>query len=222
MQLKMKFDLLDKWVEKIPVSGYVPLSYEAPESYYGLTESFAIQQCREEIQEFVSLLTSNNKLNNALEIGLGFYGSTHFLWRLIFNSVTTIEKDPKRVREFGDRLANFYDNWLLGDNKSKFIYGFSNETSVVQAAYSLGKVDMLFIDGDHQYKSVLTDYLLYEPLVNSGGIIAFHDTASTNYEHNVPKLIHQLKEGYFGKKHLINDIIFSKSLGISYYVKESE
>jgi hypothetical protein len=35
------------------------------------------------------------------------------------------------------------------------------------------KIDLLFIDGDHSYASVKTDYELYEPLVQ--GLIAFHD-----------------------------------------------
>lgn len=36
-------------------------------------------------------------------------------------------------------------------------------------------IDLLFIDGDHSYEGVKTDYQLYSPLVASGGLIAFHD-----------------------------------------------
>lgn len=36
-------------------------------------------------------------------------------------------------------------------------------------------VDFLFIDGDHSYEGVKTDFLTYSPLVRSGGLIAFHD-----------------------------------------------
>lgn len=35
--------------------------------------------------------------------------------------------------------------------------------------------DFLFIDGDHSFGGVRSDYEMYAPLVRSGGIIAFHD-----------------------------------------------
>ena len=37
------------------------------------------------------------------------------------------------------------------------------------------KIDFLFIDGDHSYKGVTTDFRLYSPLVKDYGNIAFHD-----------------------------------------------
>lgn len=39
-----------------------------------------------------------------------------------------------------------------------------------------GPVELLFIDGAHDYDSVMLDYKLWSPLVVPGGYIAFHDT----------------------------------------------
>jgi predicted O-methyltransferase YrrM len=36
-------------------------------------------------------------------------------------------------------------------------------------------LDFLFIDGDHSYEGVRTDFELYGPLVREGGLIALHD-----------------------------------------------
>jgi predicted O-methyltransferase YrrM len=36
-------------------------------------------------------------------------------------------------------------------------------------------IDFLMIDGDHTYEGVKRDWEMYEPLVTSGGLIAFHD-----------------------------------------------
>ena len=36
-------------------------------------------------------------------------------------------------------------------------------------------VDVLFIDGDHTYAGIRSDYEMYGPLVRDGGIVAFHD-----------------------------------------------
>src|SRR3989338_2191527 len=39
-------------------------------------------------------------------------------------------------------------------------------------------VEILWIDGAHEYEAVLQDYELWEPHLIDGGIIAFHDTVS--------------------------------------------
>ena len=61
----------------------------------------AIQQNSKELYEFIDVIL-DNKTKTSLEVGLGYYGSTHFLWRLIFEKVITIECDWERVREFGN------------------------------------------------------------------------------------------------------------------------
>jgi len=38
-------------------------------------------------------------------------------------------------------------------------------------------IDVLFIDGDHTYEGVKRDFVMYTPLVRSGGIVALHDIA---------------------------------------------
>jgi predicted O-methyltransferase YrrM len=37
------------------------------------------------------------------------------------------------------------------------------------------QIDLLFIDGDHRYEGVKSDYEIFSPLVAPGGMIAFHD-----------------------------------------------
>ena len=45
----------------------------------------------------------------------------------------------------------------------------------VQARLVEGKLDFLFIDGDHSYEGVQRDFELYSPLVREGGLVALHD-----------------------------------------------
>lgn len=48
-------------------------------------------------------------------------------------------------------------------------------------------IRFLFIDGSHEYEDVKLDFLMWEPYVVKGGIIAFHDSASKEAEiHNGP------------------------------------
>ena len=44
------------------------------------------------------------------------------------------------------------------------------------------KIDFLFIDGDHSYEGVKLDFETYLPLVNPGGIIAFHDIVENDFD----------------------------------------
>jgi hypothetical protein len=81
------------------------------------------------------------------------------------------------------------------------------------------KVDLLFIDADHSFNGCESDYLNYEPLVVSGGIVAFHDTVHDAASIGV--FVKMLEEG----KHLISTgklevkYIHHKGQGIAYYVK---
>lgn len=43
----------------------------------------------------------------------------------------------------------------------------------------VGMVDLLFIDGDHEYAGVWADIKVWTPLVRQGGVVAFHDVADS-------------------------------------------
>jgi predicted O-methyltransferase YrrM len=62
-------------------------------------------------------------------------------------------------------------------SKIKIIKGYS--TRVVKSFK--GSIDMLYIDGDHSYESVKSDYNAWYPFLVKGGIIAFHDHILPKY-----------------------------------------
>ena len=70
---------------------------------------------------------------------------------------------------------------IQGDSQSE-----ATRDRVADAA-APGGVDFLFIDADHRLAGVNRDHDLYAPLVRPGGIVAFHDIATTNPEHVVPE-----------------------------------
>ena len=66
-------------------------------------------------------------------------------------------------------------------------------------------IDLLFIDGDHSYKGVKTDWELFAPLVKKFGIVVFHDTmwelqpdpAWQRSDMGVPRFVDELRaDGY--------------------------
>jgi len=59
-------------------------------------------------------------------------------------------------------------------------------------------LDFLFIDGDHSYDGVKKDFEMYAPLVNRGGMIAFHDIVHhpTYPKCEVDKFWNEVKQGH--------------------------
>ena len=215
-------DLLDRWVSQLGNGEYFPLDLVA-HGPFDIAPSYAIQQVRTEISKFAAELVKRKLTGTIVEIGLGYFGSTHFLWRLLFENVITIEMSTERCRVFVDNFAAFSGGHCCGnDGRSKFIFGSSHSPNVVRKAFEAanGTIDALFIDGDHSYAGVLCDWLLYHKLVRPGGIVAFHDVA-TPHSHisDVPALIQKLENGDLdGIKRRIHRIVRTPHTGIGYYV----
>lgn len=55
-------------------------------------------------------------------------------------------------------------------------------TSVDAAANFNEPIEMIFIDGDHEYEAVKQDFKLWYPKVIDGGVMAFHDTTASIWE----------------------------------------
>ena len=70
----------------------------------------------------------------------------------------------------------------------------------VDTALAGKPVDFLFIDGDHSYEGVKSDFMLYAPLVRPGGLIAFHDIIphSEGLGGEVPRFWSEVKAQYGG------------------------
>ena len=150
---------LDKWVSGVGTGRYQPGNYvDDLDNSFSISENFGIQQVKTEIYKFIDVLLKQKRIKNCLEIGLGAYGSTHFLWRLMFNKTITIEHQKHRVHRFMENMNKFHKKFVLNDLKSRFIFGSSHDTSSVEKVDKIlesEKLDLLFIDGDHTYKSVL-------------------------------------------------------------------
>lgn len=220
-------ETLDKWVEAHGNGKYHPDNIKDLPKYI-TEESYGIQQNKKEITRLVQVIQKHfkdKKKLNALEVGLGHYGSTHFLWTHLFERVCTIEKNVDRVSQFALNYHNFYNKKKsINNRKSYFMYGFSYEPKIVSQVYDLYKdgIDFLFIDGDHKYESVLADWIMYTKLVKKNGIIAFHDTnlkKSSYGQNGVYKLIKDLKKLDLSVHKKIKKISHTKILGISYYIK---
>lgn len=160
-----------------------------------------IQQIREEVSELVDIIRSHGT-DTALEIGLGVFGGSHMLWRLIFKKITTIDNDSNVVEAFKQREQL--------DERSVLIVGDSKSVQID------GPFDFLHIDGDHRYEGVKADYLKYAPIVRPGGVIAMHDALFPP----VKQFLSDLEQGKIdGISHRITRIIHSNRVGYGVEIK---
>jgi len=137
--------------------------------------------CRQNMDEFLDLLGLIGSPRIVLEIGTASGGTLallHFFAAPIAKVVS--------VDLFGGAFGAGYPIWKKlifkcfrqAGQKQVLIYGNShhpNTLTKVRRAFGGEKVDLLFIDGDHTYLGVSSDFCDYGQLVRPGGMIVFHD-----------------------------------------------
>lgn len=133
--------------------------------------TFGITQHAEEILPFIAMARAE-KPRFACEIGTQRGGNNFLLSWSIPEIEHMIGLDlfiQNRVQ-----LRHFRRKGL----KLSLIDGSSHNEHTVARVNSIldgAQLDLLFIDGDHRYEGVLTDFHLFRRLVRDGGLIAFHD-----------------------------------------------
>lgn len=76
-------------------------------------------------------------------------------------------------------------------------------------------LDVLYLDGDHSYEGIKSDFNLYSPLVRRGGLIVFHDIVpdyktrygieTNSYVGGVPQFWGEIKSAYEHVEEIVED-----------------
>lgn len=151
---------------------------------------FEMLQHREEIVPFGEWILQWG-LQTVLEIGTGPGGTTFVFCSLCPGEVISIDLPSAGSIHVHDRLRAVAPNFsgVLGDSQQ------ANTAAYVAGLLNNRKVDLLFIDGDHGYEGVRSDYQRYRSFVRGAGWVAFHDINASEGWGNmgVPKLWSQLE-----------------------------
>lgn len=181
---------------------------------YGDWKPVALQNNLELIP-FVEVLMTMPQRIVALEIGLD-RGGTHLVWKHLYERVISVDVNLTNAVMFTSGLVHKPEATKIVVSNSQL------PVTKLLVAQELKDepIDFLFIDGDHSYNAVETDYLNYAPLVCSGGIVAFHDSVG---QAGVKQFIQELTTGLhpvIKVKYDIKTLVApDRKLGISYYVK---
>lgn len=96
----------------------------------------------------------------------------------------------------------FYASFCKPSQELRFLHADTHDDTTLQYLKNLlagDPINFLFIDGDHTYKGVKRDWVMYSPLVADGGMVALHDIAThTDREVSckVDEFWVELKPGY--------------------------
>jgi predicted O-methyltransferase YrrM len=169
------------------------------EKYWEESISFKIQQKKKEWLSFMEEV-SKNEITYCLEIGCYDGGTTVFLSNFCKNLITIDQPTPARFEQF---KYTHGDSSMKGiqyiENKCNFNYvgGNSHGDDTLQKVKELlgeNKLDLLFIDGDHSYNGVKSDFNMYSNLVKSNGMIAFHDIHNSKFHEQHGCFVHRFWE----------------------------
>ena len=120
--------------------------------------------------EFIYSFLKQNNLQDTLEIGLGFGTSAAYIISASGRKHYVI--DPL-IRGYGN--IGMENLRILGLNKSMTLLKGLSGIILPKLLGSNKSFDFIFIDGDHKYDSVFTDFYYSDLLLRNGGYILFHD-----------------------------------------------
>jgi predicted O-methyltransferase YrrM len=133
-----------------------------------------------EIRALLSIV-KRARPRSILEIGTASGGTLFMLTRVAADDARLLSIDLPGGPGGGGYPAwkiPLFDEFPLPGQRLELIRDNSHDPAVLaRVAEFVGDagLEFLFIDGDHSYEGVKSDFEMYGPLVNPPGLIAFHD-----------------------------------------------
>jgi len=158
-----------------------------------LPEGFVSLQHRDELEAFVDVLRLEN-VQRYLEVGTCNGGTFYRVLRGVPTARCGVAVDLPGAawgkRNSQRSLLNVIARLKRARIDASVIWGDSKSAEVQKAAAARAPFDAVFIDGDHTYDGVRSDWLAFGPLAR---IVAFHDIAAVGPRLEVPRFWAELK-----------------------------
>jgi cephalosporin hydroxylase len=156
-----------------------------------------------------------------LEIGSQFGGT---LWYWLDNAVdgavvVNIDILQNMTDADQNRLPGMWASWTPPGVVLHSLIGRSDDNAIMNQAleYLDNEIDFLFIDAVHTYEGAKSDFEIYGPYVNPGGIIALHDLMTPDFSPHIQvgKLWREIQETGYQTRELRAGGIFG-GIGVIY------
>lgn len=207
---KVIFDIPAWWMSKRKLIGLMKPSgfediIETPNQFVGrgYYDRIHAEQDPMEIRE-IAKLVSSAKPRVIVEIGT-YKGGTLFIWTRTNPQAELVVSIDLPGGQYGggydasrEKLYKLFAH-DRPQTEMKFIRGNSHLQETADKLKEILKgrlIDFLYIDADHTYTGVKTDFELYSPLVARGGIIGFHDIRNMKSNHQVKDFWAEVKQRF--------------------------
>lgn len=167
--------------------------YDFAQNYTGrgYYDRISLNQFKEEFKQFADYVKKSGP-KTIVEIGTK-KGGSFFIWARFVKPNHLISIDlPGGIHGGGfvKQKIPFMKYFMadVKDSKVSIILGDSHKQETLEKLKTIldgNKIDFLFIDGDHTYQGVKSDFEMYKNLVKEGGLIGFHDIVNTDYHHKL-------------------------------------
>lgn len=148
------------------------------EDMWAVTDTIFGAFTQDEARTLYTSAVEMGEKKNFVEIGCYMGRSTSLLSMIAKDNqcdFTTIDIFITTPEGVSDPKAEFIKNMQAVDGN----YTLMNMESEEAAGIYKQKVDLIFIDGDHQDFMVQKDIDLWQPKMNKGGLMLFHDYGSS-------------------------------------------
>ncbi|SRR6266699_2470383 len=160
-------------------------------------------QVKEEISQLLQTIVKNSP-RTVVEIGTANGGTLFLLTRVAAPRATLISID-KPNGSFGGgypgSMMPLFRSFARDGQEVTLVRRDSHDVetfSLTRKVLNNRRIDFLFIDGDHSYQGVKSDFATYSPLVAEGGMIALHDIVPGLRSHvgDVPRFWTEVRDRY--------------------------
>src|SRR5436853_1192145 len=160
-------------------------------------------QVKEEITQLLQTIVKTSP-RTVVEIGTANGGTLFLLTRVAAPKATLISID-KPNGSFGGgyprSMVPVFRSFARDGQEVTLVRRDSHDVetfSLTRKMLNNREIDFLFIDGDHSYQGVKSDFATYSPLVAEGGMIGLHDIVPGLPSHvgDVPRFWTEVRDRY--------------------------
>jgi predicted O-methyltransferase YrrM len=173
--------ILNKFGRYVETSRSIDQAVDFAYSFQYLGLTIRPVQVKEEIVKLLRLL-EKIKPKVVFEIGTFFGGTLYLFCKTCGPETVIISVDfPGNRYVYPKWKIDLYKRFKKNNQEVHLIRADSHDLKTFEKIKNLlgdRKIDFCFIDGDHSYEGVKSDFEMYSSLIRKKGIIALHDIVS--------------------------------------------